>query len=267
MTITFITSFTHYGSGDAGDDRDGDSLLFYLARTCIQGAISTHTLPPVSSASNLLYWYFVQYFMKNLPPSNCLRYWDLADHIRINDAIALWCGVEPAQLASLNFETQCMSAKRAALVAALRFARLEYEDLGIVTARGQVFKGAPIDELLDKDRLVINKASLRRWFEQLPFEDRPAFLFDEARQPVLPDGSDAAEMNSLKALALMATLLAQSSAKYRTGDRPNSDAIGKAVLEAANEYMPSNTRGLHALHKKIAEALKTFGPEIKIHRT
>lgn len=37
--------------------------------------------------------------------NNCLGYRDLADHIRIDDAIALWCGVEPAQLASLNFET------------------------------------------------------------------------------------------------------------------------------------------------------------------
>lgn len=46
-------------------------------------------------------------------PNNCLRYWDLADHIRIDDAIALWRGVEPAELASLNFEIQCMSAKRA----------------------------------------------------------------------------------------------------------------------------------------------------------
>lgn len=87
-------------------------------------------------------------------PNNCLRYWDLADHIRIDDAIALWCGVEPAELASLNFETQCMSAKRAALVTALRTERLEYEDLGILTARGQVFKGAPIDELLEKSRLA-----------------------------------------------------------------------------------------------------------------
>lgn len=69
-----------------------------------------------------------------------------------------------------------MSAKRAALVTALRTEHLEYEDLGIVTSRGQVFKGAPTDELLEKDRLVINKASLRCWFEQLPFEDRPAFL-------------------------------------------------------------------------------------------
>jgi len=129
-----------------------------------------------------------------------------------------------------------------------------------------VFKGAPIDELLEKDRLVINKASLRRWFEQLPFEDQPPFLFDEARKSVLPDGSDAAEMNSLKALALMATLLAQSSAKYRTGERPNSDAIGKAVIEAAAEFMPDNKRGVFSLHKKIAQALKQFGPEIKIHR-
>jgi hypothetical protein len=38
-------------------------------------------------------------------PNHCLRYWDLADHIRIDDAIALWCGVEPAELAKLNFET------------------------------------------------------------------------------------------------------------------------------------------------------------------
>lgn len=51
-----------------------------------------------------------------------------------------------------------------------------------VSSRGQVFKGAPINDLLEKDRLVINKASLRRWFEQLPFDDRPAFLFEEARQ-------------------------------------------------------------------------------------
>ena len=101
-------------------------------------------------------------------PNNCLRYWDLADHIRIDDAIALWCGVEPAELSSLNFETQCMSAKRAALVTALRTGRLEYEDLGILTVRGQVFKGAPIDELLEKDRLVINKAKLYQMREKQP---------------------------------------------------------------------------------------------------
>jgi hypothetical protein len=124
--------------------------------------------------------------------NNCYRYWDLSDHIQIDDAIALWCGVEPAELAKLNFETQCMSAKRSALTAALRDGKLDYEDLGIVTGQGKIFKGAPVDELIPKGRLAINKASLRRWFEQLPFEDRPPFLFDEERQSVVPDGSDVA---------------------------------------------------------------------------
>lgn len=200
--------------------------------------------------------------MKNFTSTNCLRYWDLADHIRINDAIALWCGVEPAELASLNFETHCMSAKRAALVAALRSDRLEYEDLGIVSSRGHVFKGAPVDELLEKDRLVINKASLRRWFEQLPFEDRPAFLFDEARQAVLPDGSDAAEMNSLKALAVMAHLMAISAGKYRAGERPNAQAIGAAVNEAAKEFFGDDVRGYASFHKKLGGALRNFAQEL-----
>lgn len=200
------------------------------------------------------------------PPANCLRYWDLADHIMINDAIALWCGVEPANLSRQHYETQCFSAKRAALVTALRDGRLEYEDLGIVTSQGRVFMGAPIDELIEKDRLAISKASLRRWFEQLPFSDRPPFLFDEARQAVLPDGSDVAEMNSLKAIALMAHLLATASGKYRAGERPNAEAISRAVNEVAQAYMPGDTRGLLSFNKKIGEALKVYGPEVSVHR-
>lgn len=155
-----------------------------------------------------------------------------------------------------------MSAKRAALVTALRDGRLEYEDLGIVTPRSQVFKGAPVDELLEKHRLVIDKASLRRWFEQLPFEDRPAFLFDEARQAILPDGSDATEMNSLKAIAIMAHLLAASAGKYRTGERPNAEAIGHAVNDAAKQFFGADVRGYAPFHKKLGAALKTFGQEL-----
>ena len=195
-------------------------------------------------------------------PNNCLRYWDLSSQIRLDDAIALWCNVNPTELGQLGFDTQCMSAKRAALVSALREGRLEYEDLGIVTARGQVFKGAPLDELLEKHRLLIDKASLRRWFEQLPFEDRPAFLFDEARQPVLPDGSEAAEMNSMKAIALMAHLLATSAGKYRAGERPNAEAIGQAVNDLAKQFLGEDVRGYASFHKKLGSALKTFSTEI-----
>ena len=40
------------------------------------------------------------------------------------------------------------------------------------------------------------------------------------RQAVLPDGRVAAEMNSLKAIALMSHLLAKSASKYEVGNRP-----------------------------------------------
>ena len=130
-----------------------------------------------------------------------------------------------------------------------------YEDLGLLTGQGKVFRGAPVDELFEKGRLVMNKASLRRWFEQLPFDDRPAFLFEEERQPVLPDVSDVADMTGLKAIALMAHLLASSSANCKAGERPNAEAIGRAVNEAAQALMPNDTRGLQAFNKKVGEAL------------
>jgi len=58
--------------------------------------------------------------------ADCLRYWDLSSQIRLEDAVALWCNVDPAELGRLGFDTQCMSAKRAALTTALREGRLEY---------------------------------------------------------------------------------------------------------------------------------------------
>ena len=35
----------------------------------------------------------------------------------------------------------------------------------------------------------------------------------------------------------MAHLLTASAGKYRVGDRPNTEAIGKAVNDAANEFL------------------------------
>lgn len=193
--------------------------------------------------------------------SACLRYWDLSDLIRLDDAVALWCNVDPAESTRREGAMQCMSAKRAALSTALRDGRLEFEDLGILTSRGQVINGAPLDELLDKNRLLIKKPSLRRWFQQLPFEDRPAFLFDESRQPVLPDGSDIAEETAVRAIAIMAHLLAASSAKYRHGEKPNAKAIGEAVDQAAREFFGADTRGFASFHKRVGDALKSFERE------
>ena len=65
----------------------------------------------------------------------------------------------------------------------------------------------------------------------------------------------------------MAHLLANASTKFRAGERPNAEAIGRAVNEAAQVLMPGDTRGLSAFNKKVGEALKLYGPEITIHRS
>ena len=61
------------------------------------------------------------------------------------------------------------------------------KSLGVVSRTSTIYKDVDIEELTEKDRLVINKARLRRWFEQLPMTDRPTFLFDEERENLLPD--------------------------------------------------------------------------------
>ena len=78
----------------------------------------------------------------------------------------------------------------------------------------------------------------------------------------MPDGSEAADMNSPKAVAIMAHLLAASAGKYRVGERPNTEAIGKAVNDAAKEFFGEEVRGYAAFNKKLSAALKTFSKEL-----
>ena len=46
------------------------------------------------------------------------------------------------------------------------------------------------------------------------------------------------------AIALMAHLLAKAASRYQVGKRPNASAISEAVIQAAEELVPSDTRGL-----------------------
>jgi hypothetical protein len=66
------------------------------------------------------------------------------------------------------------------------------------------------------------------------FEDRPGFLFDEFRQPVLPGGSEAAEMNSLKAMVIVGHRRYRPAsielAPKRGSHRYCRDRVGPAVL-------------------------------------
>ena len=195
--------------------------------------------------------------MKRTPPE-CLKYWDLCSTLTLDAAVALWCGVEPGELASLGYSTRCMDAKREALIDALRQGRLDYEDRPVPRSDGRgMWHGAPLVELLEKDGVRIKKDSLRRWFLELPIADRPAFLFDEMRQlDLLPDGGEVAEMNTMRALAVMAWILAENKPALQIAGRPNASEIGKAVEAAAMRAFGEDARGFAAFNKKISKALK-----------
>ena len=195
-------------------------------------------------------------------PSDCLRYWDLCSAVSLDAAIALWCDLTPTDLKELGFSTSCMDAKREAIIDSLRDGRLDYIDSGIKRADGKGYwDGAGLTELIRKDGLRITKDSLRRWFLDMSFADRPAFLFDESRQECLPDGGDVSEMNTTKALAVMAWLLSESKPAMQIGGKPNASQIGDAVAVLAKTAFGDNTKGFDAFHKKIGKALKLFNAD------
>ena len=181
--------------------------------------------------------------------NKCLAYWDLCSYISIDAAVSLWCNVEPSELSSLKFSTSCMDVKRVLLEDALREGRLDY----ISTSQ---WGNAGIQELISKNELLIKKESLRRWFLDIFEEDRPAFLFDESRSNNLPDGSEEAEMNANRALAIMAFLLSKRSDKYSNGSKPNASAIAKAINPLAMEIFGENVRGFESFNKRLGKALK-----------
>jgi len=153
--------------------------------------------------------------MNHAVSNGCLKYWDLCSTITLDAAVALWCEVEPGELRSLNFSTSCMDAKREAIIDALRGGRLDYEDRPVPRSDGRgMWYGADLDDLR------IKKESMRRWFLDMPLGDRPAFLFDEMRRvDMLPDGGEVADMNTMRALAIMAWVLSTNKSAYAIGDR------------------------------------------------
>lgn len=198
-------------------------------------------------------------------PSNiekCHRYWDLCSTVSLQAAVALWCDVEPGVLASLDFSTSCMDAKREALIDALLEKRLDHVSRPVPKSDGRgMWYGANIEEMIEKDVVRIPKESLRRFFLDMPSGDRPAFLFEEERRRDLPNGGRLAEMNTMKALGIMAWILSDERADFRYGQRPNAARIADDVAVAAKRLFGPDTRGFDAFHKKIGMALDELSGE------
>jgi hypothetical protein len=186
-----------------------------------------------------------------------MRFWDLCENISIDAAVALWCNVEPGELKSMRFSTTCMDAKREAIIDALRGKRLDYDDRPVPRSDGKgLWYGASIDEQIDKGVVRINKESMRRWFVEMPFTEQPPFLFDEARRQPLPNGGEVAEMNTMRALAIMAWILSTNNKALSIGGRPNASEIGNKIEPLVAAAFGDNARGFAAFHKRISKALK-----------
>ena len=124
---------------------------------------------------------------------NCYKFWSLAKSLRINEIVALWCDVEPSQFSHFVQQTgytpSCADAKTVAIEDALTSGELEYIDEGLPYGNGQIWYEGNPQELIQKNRLRINKEVLKEWFitkyEQGDLEEIPTFLDKEKQQAQL----------------------------------------------------------------------------------
>ncbi|GEK42817.1 hypothetical protein [Acinetobacter johnsonii] len=91
---------------------------------------------------------------------------------------------------------------------------------------------------------------------RVPAESLNGFLSNPSQ-----DESETVEIRSQQAIAIMALLLADAKACYKSGSKPNAKLIGENIAKTAKTFFPSE-RGFKAFNKKISDALKTFEDEI-----
>lgn len=125
----------------------------------------------------------------NYQNQNCYQFWSLAKSLRIKEIVALWCDVEPSQfnhfVQQTGYTPSCADAKKVAIEDALISGELEYIDEGLPYGNGKTWMGGDIEELLQKNKLRVEKGVLKEWFitkyEQGQLEEMPTFL-DEEKQ-------------------------------------------------------------------------------------
>lgn len=124
---------------------------------------------------------------------NCFEYWNLAKSLKLPEIVALWCDIEPSEFGNFyqrtGFMPSCADAKRVILEDALLSRELDYIDEG-TPYNGGLWIGNPVSELIEKNRLRINKDELKRWFIQKindgDLQEIPAFL-DIDKQALISD--------------------------------------------------------------------------------
>lgn len=192
--------------------------------------------------------------------NRCGRYLRLANSFSVQEAAALWCDADPSSdLLFLQNVATCYAIKEKLIWQAIYEEKLPISRDG--TGEKQPWKDVA------KDRMKIMRADLIAWFEGLSTGDKPAFLFEDGGFEDLPDVGAVAELNSLRALAVMAWILSENKPALQVGagsgrPRPNSKAIGEAVAAAAKRLWGDDAR-FDSFHKKLGTALKTLEDDDK----
>jgi len=91
--------------------------------------------------------------------------------------------------------------------------------------------------------------------------DADAIEQSSSRLEIFPEAGAVAEMNTMKALGLMAWLLSETKSSMRISDKPNAAKIGEAVNEAAKKAFGDDVKGFESFHKKIGAALTILTKE------
>lgn len=127
---------------------------------------------------------------------NCFEYWNLTKSLKLPEIVALWCNVEPSEFSGFYQRTgympSCADAKRVILEDALLSGELDYIDEGTPYSGG-LWIGNPVAELIEKNRLRIEKDKLKQWFllkiESGQLREIPNFL-DIEKQVLTRDNTE-----------------------------------------------------------------------------
>lgn len=198
---------------------------------------------------------------------NCYQFWKLSKSLKIDDIVALWCNVEPSQfnhfVSTTGYSPSCADAKRVAIEDALINDELDYIDEGTPTRHGTLWMGNPVEELIQKNRLRINKEVLKEWFitkyEQGYLDEIPTFL-DEEKQKAQQLGEQRAHQelpnkemttrNKNTAIKIMYAMLIKCGWDNNFPMSQNRGSANSEILTLLDEL------GLSVGHKTIGEFLQ-----------
>lgn len=113
----------------------------------------------------------------------------------------------------------------------------------------------------DYETRKFTRVELSRWLSINRLVSVYSFDLESSKATMRSSNSSAesgelTEMNTMKALAVMAWLLAENKGAMQIGGKPNAAQIGTAVAVMAKKAFGEDTRGFESFHKKIGSALK-----------